>query len=147
MNGTCYLSDFSLLLYHSTYFPYDSPAPNTPRVHPHSTISFPYHIKGVHIFCDFPVLSCQEYVMTLIYLLWLYQGYLLSPWVLCPTMWPSLFLLLHHVLDSSCMISNPGHRPGHSSKNLNALYLEKKISETMRSLLGILTALWSTLSI
>lgn len=65
MNGMCYLSDFSILLYHSTYFPYDSPAPNTLRVHPLSTVSFLYLIKGVHIFCDFPVLSYQEYVMTL----------------------------------------------------------------------------------
>lgn len=38
-----------------------------------------------------------------------------------------MFLLLHHVLDTSCITSNPGHRPGHSSKNLHVLCLEKKM--------------------
>lgn len=110
-----------------SYFPYDRPAPNTPRVHPLSAISFPCHIKGCPHFlwlsCAIISGICDD---LMIYVLWLYQGYLLSPWVLCQTMWTSMFLLLHHVPDLSCIISNPGHRPDHSSKNLHVLYLEKK---------------------
>ena len=77
------------LIISSTCILHNSPALSIRRVHTFSPVSLFCHIKDIWLFCDCSIISgICDYLR--IYMLFSYQWYMLSPWLLCPTMPTSL---------------------------------------------------------